>query len=164
MAKYLLVTNDFPPKVGGIQNYLWELWSRQPDTKFVVYTTNYVNAQEFDRSQNFKIIRSSQKFFAPTKKLAKKIKTIAKENNCETVIYDPVWPLGALAKKVGLPYGVIIHGAELVVPSTFYPTRRQISQTIKNSQIVIAAGEYALEQAKKIASFLGLIFLSTYIF
>ena len=26
----LLVTNDFPPKVGGIQSYLWELWRRLP--------------------------------------------------------------------------------------------------------------------------------------
>ena len=25
---HLLVTNDFPPKVGGIQAYLWELWRR----------------------------------------------------------------------------------------------------------------------------------------
>ncbi len=27
-VKHLLVTNDFPPKVGGIQSYLWELWRR----------------------------------------------------------------------------------------------------------------------------------------
>ena len=25
---HLLVTNDFPPKIGGIQSYLWELWRR----------------------------------------------------------------------------------------------------------------------------------------
>ncbi|MDQ1381391.1 MAG: hypothetical protein QOJ71_2110, partial [Actinomycetota bacterium] len=24
----LLVTNDFPPKLGGIQSYLYELWRR----------------------------------------------------------------------------------------------------------------------------------------
>ena len=26
----LLVTNDFPPKIGGIQSYLYELWRRLP--------------------------------------------------------------------------------------------------------------------------------------
>ena len=29
-VSHLLVTNDFPPKVGGIQTYLWELWRRLP--------------------------------------------------------------------------------------------------------------------------------------
>ena len=29
-VKHLLVTNDFPPKIGGIQSYLWELWRRLP--------------------------------------------------------------------------------------------------------------------------------------
>ena len=29
-ATHVLVTNDFPPKTGGIQSYLWELWRRLP--------------------------------------------------------------------------------------------------------------------------------------
>ena len=37
---HLLVTNDFPPKVGGIQAYLWELWRRlDPDTFAVLTAT-----------------------------------------------------------------------------------------------------------------------------
>ena len=37
----LLVTNDFPPKVGGIQSYLWELWRRLPAAETTVLTTSY---------------------------------------------------------------------------------------------------------------------------
>ncbi len=37
--KHLLVTNDFPPKVGGIQSYLWELWRRLPPESTTVLTT-----------------------------------------------------------------------------------------------------------------------------
>ena len=34
VVTHLLVTNDFPPKVGGIQAYLWELWRRlDPSTR-----------------------------------------------------------------------------------------------------------------------------------
>ena len=36
---HLLVTNDFPPKVGGIQSYLWELWRRLDPQSFTVLTT-----------------------------------------------------------------------------------------------------------------------------
>jgi len=37
---HLLVTNDFPPKIGGIQSYLWELWRRLPPGEAVVLTFN----------------------------------------------------------------------------------------------------------------------------
>ena len=36
---YLLVTNDFPPKVGGIQSYLYELFRRLPPEELTVLTT-----------------------------------------------------------------------------------------------------------------------------
>ena len=35
----LLVTNDFPPKHGGIQSYLYELWRRLPANETTVLTT-----------------------------------------------------------------------------------------------------------------------------
>ena len=39
MRPHLLVTNDFPPKIGGIQSYLWELWRRLPADATTVLTT-----------------------------------------------------------------------------------------------------------------------------
>ena len=46
--KHLLVTNDFPPKIGGIQSYLWELWRRLPPEDATVLTTAYPGAAAFD--------------------------------------------------------------------------------------------------------------------
>ena len=37
---HLLVTNDFPPKVGGIQVYLWELWRRLDPSSYKVLTAS----------------------------------------------------------------------------------------------------------------------------
>ena len=37
--KHLLVTNDFPPKIGGIQSLLWEWWRRLPPESFAVLTS-----------------------------------------------------------------------------------------------------------------------------
>ena len=49
---HLLVTNDFPPKVCGIQAYLWELWSRLDTDGFVVLTaSSHPGAAAFDRIQ-----------------------------------------------------------------------------------------------------------------
>ena len=41
MARHLLVTNDYPPKLGGIQNYLWELWRRLPPEEVCVLTRSH---------------------------------------------------------------------------------------------------------------------------
>ena len=52
VKRHLLVTNDFPPKVGGIQNYLWELWSRLDPASFVVLTASSdAGAAAFDAAQ-----------------------------------------------------------------------------------------------------------------
>ncbi|MFM2071819.1 MAG: hypothetical protein RLZZ623_2082, partial [Actinomycetota bacterium] len=37
--KHLLVTNDFPPKIGGIQSLLWEWWRRLPPESFALLTS-----------------------------------------------------------------------------------------------------------------------------
>ena len=49
--KHLLVTNDFPPKIGGIQSLLWEWWRRLPPESFAVLTSPYDGAAEFDATQ-----------------------------------------------------------------------------------------------------------------
>ena len=41
--KHLLVTNDFPPKIGGIQSLLWEWWRRLPSDQFAVLTSPYTD-------------------------------------------------------------------------------------------------------------------------
>ena len=45
---HLLVTNDFPPKVGGIQSYLWELWRRLEPDSFTVLTTPHDGAAAWE--------------------------------------------------------------------------------------------------------------------
>src|SRR6476646_789864 len=52
-VRHLLVTNDFPPKVGGIQSYLWELWRRLPPEDVAVLTTPYAGSAEFDADATF---------------------------------------------------------------------------------------------------------------
>jgi len=148
-AKHLLVTNDFPPKIGGIQNYLWELWRRLPSDSFIVYTTPYKGSEEFDKSQDFRIIRSKEKWLAPYPWLSGRIKKICKVNNIEHVIYDPAWPLGSIAKKVGLPYGLVLHGAEVAIPARLPVSKQMIKSTLKGSSLAISAGNYPLFEAER---------------
>ena len=58
---HLLVTNDYPPKVGGIQSYLWEIYRRLPQEEVTVLCSAYENSENFDAEQNHKIIRAKQR-------------------------------------------------------------------------------------------------------
>ena len=61
----LLVTNDFPPKIGGIQSLLWEWWRRLPPESFAVLTSQYRGTREFDAAQPFHIERTLEPVLLP---------------------------------------------------------------------------------------------------
>ena len=75
--KHLLVTNDFPPKVGGIQNMLWELWRRLDPSSFVVLTSPHADAAEFDAHQAFRIERTSEPVLLPHPMMVRRIERLA---------------------------------------------------------------------------------------
>lgn len=152
--KHLLVTNDFPPKIGGIQNYLWELWRRLPKENFAILTRPHKpdpNAEkDFDENEPYKIYRSKQSLLLPTPKQAKEIRAIAKEVGAEFLIFDPAIPLGHLAPKLNYPYGVIFHGAEVSVPARLPILKQSLKKTIAGAELIITASQWAQEEAEKI--------------
>jgi phosphatidylinositol alpha-1,6-mannosyltransferase len=61
VSSTLLVTNDFPPKVGGIQSYLWELWQRlDPSSTAVLTARSHRDFAAFDREQLARGLRISR--------------------------------------------------------------------------------------------------------
>ena len=86
---HLLVTNDFPPKVGGIQSYLWELWRRLPPEEFAVLTTAHDGARAFDAQQPFRIERVAQRVLLPRRRLVRRIDRLAAEIDAAFVLLDP---------------------------------------------------------------------------
>jgi phosphatidylinositol alpha-1,6-mannosyltransferase len=114
VKRHLLVTNDFPPKVGGIQNYLWDLWSRLDPSSFVVLTASSDDgAAAFDAAQAERGIRIARVpgkiLFFPTPDALAAVRAAVAEHEVDLVLLDPVLPLGLLGPHVGVPYGVVLH-------------------------------------------------------
>lgn len=149
--KHLLVTNDFPPKVGGIQNYLWELWRRLPADTTTVLTTPHRGAQEFDARQPIRIERDRSKVLLPTRALARRIDRLAAELEVDLVLLDPAVPLGILGPWLERPYGVVVHGAEVTVPGRLPISRSVLRKVLNGAQVVIAAGGYPAAEAQRCA-------------
>ena len=146
MTRHLLVTNDFPPKVGGIQNYLWELWRRLPPDDVVVHTTPYQGSAAFDAQQPFTVIRSRERWLLPGPHLVQRVNRLAKSHGADLVVIDPALPAGLVGPRLDLPYAVVVHGAEVAIPGRLPGLRRLLRQVLDPAAGVIAAGGYpALE-------------------
>jgi phosphatidyl-myo-inositol dimannoside synthase len=145
---HLLVTNDFPPKLGGIQSYLWELWRRLPPDSFTVLTTPHDGAGAWDAAQPFRIERVTQKMLLPTTAMVRRIDALAAETGAGLVMLDPALPVGRVGPRLRLPYGVVLHGAEVTVPGRLPITRRQLGRVLRSAVEVIAAGGYPADEAE----------------
>ena len=149
--RHLLVTNDYPPKVGGIQSYLWEIYRRLPQDKVVIYTTPHPDSESFDQKQTHKIIRSKQRVLLPTRQVANQIRSLAEVENIDFIMYDPAVPIGILGPKIGIPYGVILHGAEVTIPGRVPIARSLIANVLQHAKLVVTAGDYSTKEAIRAA-------------
>ena len=151
MSRHLLVSNDFPPKVGGIQSYLWELWRRLPAEAVAVHTTPYVGADQFDAEQSFAITRSRESVLLPTPMVSRRVERLAEVHGAELVIWDPALPVGHAAHRVHRPYAVVLHGAEVTVPGRLPGTRQLLRRVLRGASLVICAGRYSATEAERAA-------------
>jgi len=142
VVRHLLVTNDFPPKIGGIQSYLWELWRRLPSEDVVVHTTPYEGTESFDADQDFTIVRSREPWLLPQPVLARRVNRLADRYDAEVIVLDPAVPVGLIGPHLNRPYGVVLHGAEVTIPGRIPGTRALLNRVLANSCAVIAAGGY----------------------
>ena len=140
--KHLLVTNDFPPKIGGIQSLLWEWWRRLPSDSFAVLTSPHDGAKEFDEAQPFRIERTKEPVLLPHPWMVQRINSMARDFGADFVVLDPALPLGLVGPWLDLPYMVVLHGAEVTVPGRLPVSKQLLGQVLNKAQHVIAAGGY----------------------
>ncbi len=148
--KHLLVTNDFPPKIGGIQNLLWEWWRRLPPDSFAVLTSPHKDSKAFDADQNFEIHRVREPVLLPHPLMVQRINRMASKFGADFVVLDPAVPLGLVGPSLRLPYMVVVHGAEVTVPGRLPVSRQALSYVLRRAAHVIAAGGFPAAQAQSL--------------
>jgi phosphatidyl-myo-inositol dimannoside synthase len=155
VKRHLLVTNDFPPKVGGIQNYLWDLWSRLDPSAYVVLTASSSDAAAaFDAAQAERGVRIERVpgriLFFPTPDALAAVRAAVKEHEVDLVLLDPALPLGLLGPHLDVPYGVILHGAEVTVPGRLPGSRAALARVLRGAELIVSAGRYPADEARRV--------------
>lgn len=104
MRRTLLVTNDFPPRPGGIQAYLHSLATALPKDSLVVYAPGWDgpagSAVEFDARQPFPVVRHASPVLLPEPEVVARATDILRAEGCTAVWFGAAAPLGLLAARL----------------------------------------------------------------
>lgn len=143
----LLVTNDFPPRPGGIQSFVHGLAERVGN--LVVYTSMWPGAADFDATQPFEVIREDTEMLLPTPTVARRVADIARVHGCTTAWFGAAAPLGLLAaglRRAGVERVVAqTHGHEIGWAAL--PGARGLLQRIaRDTDVVTYLGEYTRQR------------------
>ncbi len=146
MRRTLLVTNDFPPRTGGIQSYVQALAQRLPASDLVVYAPDWPGAAEFDARQSFPVVRHPGSLMLPVPTVARRARRLIAEHRLEAVWFGAAAPLAMLTptlRRVGITRAVAsTHGHE--VGWSMLPVARQALRAIgRQVDVVTFVSRYA---------------------
>jgi phosphatidyl-myo-inositol dimannoside synthase len=113
VPRTLLVTNDYPPRVGGIQRTLEALWRELPPERVSVLAPRWDGAASFDAAAPYTIVREPTRFIWPTPAFAARLDAVVAAHDVEVVLFGDAFPLGLLGPRLarrGTPYLVAAHG------------------------------------------------------
>ncbi|GAA2727950.1 glycosyltransferase family 4 protein [Streptomyces nogalater] len=152
MRKTLIVTNDFPPRPGGIQAFLHNMAPRLDPGRLVVYASTWKRGREgaeataaFDAEQPFTVVRDRTTMLLPTPRVTRRAVGLLREHGCTSVWFGAAAPLGLMAPALR---GA---GAERLVATTHgheagwaqLPAARQLLRRIGQSTDTLTyLGEY----------------------
>lgn len=141
MARTLLVTNDFPPRPGGIQSYLQALAGQLPSDDLVVYAPRWRGDSHtrFDAKQPFQVVRHPTTLMLPTPAVLRRARKVLRAEGCETVWFGAAAPLALLSAPLRRA------GAHRILASThghevgwsMLPAARQALRVIGNDTDVV---------------------------
>jgi phosphatidylinositol alpha-1,6-mannosyltransferase len=121
VPRTLVVTNDFPPRVGGVQQYVWNLVRNLPADRVAVLAPSWPGWREHDQGLPFSVHRWPAGFLWPTPELVRRVRSLAREHRVEVVLFGHGYPLPLMVPNLaaaGIPSVVLTHGAEVWLART----------------------------------------------
>jgi len=103
VSRVLLVTNDFPPRRGGIQSYLADLVTRLAaagEHTLTVYAPQWKDADAFDaRTAGYRVVRHPGTLMLPVPTVDSRMRRLIAEHDIDTVWFGAAAPLALLAPR-----------------------------------------------------------------
>jgi phosphatidylinositol alpha-1,6-mannosyltransferase len=115
VPKTLVVTNDYPPRVGGIQRTLEALVDQLPADRVAVLCPAWKGSEAFDARAAYRVYRQSERFLWPTPAIARRVEAAVSDFGADVVLFGATYPLALIGPRLarrGTPYLSAAHGFE----------------------------------------------------
>ena len=150
----LVVTNDFPPKVGGVNYYVSELVRRFPPGTATVFASSWPDAGEFDRTFPHRVVRWPTRTLLPTPSVCTEAARLAREVRADVVLCGASLPLAfvgqSVSRRCGIPYVACTHGLELAA-AKIAPGRVFLRRLFKHASLVTAVSAWTAARLRPFA-------------
>jgi phosphatidyl-myo-inositol dimannoside synthase len=145
MRRTLIVTNDFPPRRGGIQSFVHELALRLDPDRLTVYAPKWDGDAAFDAAAPFEVVRHPTSLMIGGPSVRHRAASLARSRKAEVVVFGASAPLGLITpvlRKAGVKRAIAItHGHEAGWAAL--PVARQLLRRIGDeTDVVTYLGEY----------------------
>lgn len=145
----LLVTNDYPPKPGGIQQYLQNLVAAYPEPIRVLAPAD-ASADPTETG----ISRSKWPFMWPTRRVSEWVINEARSFQPDAVLFGAPHPLpvltGRLRRSLEVPVGVLCHGAEVTMPAAFPGSRQALAKVLRSADVLFAVSRFTAGRVEQL--------------
>ena len=139
--RLLLVTNDYPPKPGGIQMYLQNLVDAIDDPVLIV-------APRDDRATGAEddVVRGRRTYMLPDRSTKELVRSAVLDFEPDAVLFGAPHPLAQigpwLRSETGVPFGVLGHGAELTLPGSVPGARQLLGRTLAAADVLFGTSRF----------------------
>lgn len=115
--KTFVVTNDFSPRIGGINDYVDRMFRPFESGSVTIFCSRHAGWEAFDRTYPHEVIRLETELMLPVPSVRRRLHQELRVQQPDIVLFGATWPLGhmgpAIVRKLGIPYGGFTHGLEL---------------------------------------------------
>lgn len=153
--RLLEITNDFPPSIGGIENYTYSLVERWPAGDVMVVAPAVQGGAELDRTLDYEVVRiPSGRVLLPTRQLVRTVADIARRHRADIVHFSSPFPIAFLGPRLleetGIPYAVTLHGGELVLWGSLPASGALMRRSLEKASVLLPVSSFTSRAVQRL--------------
>ena len=149
-VRLLIVTNDYPPTRGGIQTYLENLVKAYPHEVHVVAPLH--DGSDPDECG---VTRGHRSYMLPTSRTVRVVASAADRFKPDAILFGAPHPLlflgEGLRERLGVPIGVLSHGAEITIPGAVPGFRALLGRALRSADVRFAVSRFTARRVERIS-------------
>jgi len=145
----LIITLEYPPQVGGIASYIFNLVSHLPADETVVYAPENKKQDNFDANNPWKTYRLNPywSFFWPRwLRLFFQIVTLVNQEKIEMLYVNHVFPVGYVAYLIKrfkkIPFTLFFHGTDIITAIANKNKRKKFLRLCREANTIVVNSDF----------------------